>query len=644
MISELNILLILLLPLCAFVLIALFGKKMQALSGIASTVSLFVSTLLSVGIAYDYFFVSGSINGIYQKIIPFEYNWLPFSENFSINIGALIDPISVMMLVVVSFISLMVHVYSIGYMKGEERYATYFSYLSLFTFSMLGLVIASNIFQMYIFWELVGISSYLLIGYYFQKPSAVAAAKKAFIVTRFADLGFLVGILVLSFYGESFDFITLIERLTNPQSEQLNQIISSSFIGVSALSWGLILVFMGGAGKSAMFPLHIWLPDAMEGPTPVSALIHAATMVVAGVFLVARLFPVFALSCPIALDVVCYTGIFSSLFAAIIACTQTDIKRVLAYSTMSQIGFMMFSLGVSGYGSENGLGYTASLFHLFTHAMFKALLFLCAGSIIHYVHNNEITAMGGLLKKMPITHFSFLIACFAISGLPPFAGFFSKEEILSAAYSSNHIVFAIALFTSMLTAFYMFRLYFLIFWNKPSSIHSEHSNHGESPMNMLIPLVILSACSILAGFVSFGNFVSSDGAVLPSEFHFLFSIFPVSLALLGIGTAALFYYKLNNRTDKVSQQLSIFYQSAKNKFYVDEAYLFITRSFIFNGIGKFSAWFDQVIINGAINGIALVSEVISSEIRPIQSGKLQHYVLLFFVGLMLFAFIFIYTT
>ena len=334
--------------------------------------------------------------------------------------GILLDPISVMMIVVVSFVSLMVHVFSLGYMKGEERFATYYAFLGLFTFSMLGLVVSSNLFQIYMFWELVGASSYLLIGYYFQKPSAVAASKKAFIVTRFADLGFLIGILILAFYGESLDFNTIIQNLTAQQSSQFVAITSASFVGISALTWGLVMVFMGGAGKSAMFPLHIWLPDAMEGPTPVSALIHAATMVVAGVYLVARLFPLFAIN-EDALSIVTIVGLVSALFAAIIACTQTDIKRVLAYSTMSQIGYMMFALGVSGYGGENGLGYAASMFHLFTHAFFKSLLFLGAGAVIHLVHSNDMKDMGGLRKYMPITHISFLIACLAIAGVPPFA-------------------------------------------------------------------------------------------------------------------------------------------------------------------------------------------------------------------------------
>jgi NADH-quinone oxidoreductase subunit L len=364
------ILLIVLLPLAGFLMLGIFGRKyFKNTSGIISTTLLLISTTLALYTAYGYFFEYGKVDGVYQKLVPLKYTWLQFSEGVSIDMGIIIDPISVMMLVVVTFISLMVHIYSLGYMKGDERFPTYYAFLGLFTFSMLGLVVSSNIFQIYIFWELVGVSSFLLIGYYYDKPSAVAACKKAFIVTRFADVGFLIGILILSFYSGTLDFNTLIERLTSAESTEFKTAVAASFMGMSALTWGLVLVFIGGAGKSAMFPLHIWLPDAMEGPTPVSALIHAATMVVAGVFLVARLFPVFAISSPDALSLVGYVGAISALIAAIIACTQTDIKRVLAYSTMSQIGYMMFALGVSKYGGEDGLGYTASMFHLFTHAI-----------------------------------------------------------------------------------------------------------------------------------------------------------------------------------------------------------------------------------------------------------------------------------
>ncbi len=500
MLNETYLLLIPLLPVAGFVLLGLFGRKyFKNASGVIGTLLLLASFLLALYVAYGYFFEFGKVDGVYQKIIPFQYTWLQFS-GVSIDMGALIDPISVMMLVVITFVSLMVHIYSLGYMKGEERFSTYYSFLGLFTFSMLGLVMSSNIFQIYIFWELVGISSFLLIGFYYEKPSAVAACKKAFIVTRFADLGFLIGILILSFYSGTLDFNTLIERLTSPDSPQFQNAIASSFLGMSALTWGMVLVFMGGAGKSAMLPLHIWLPDAMEGPTPVSALIHAATMVVAGVYLVARLFPVFALSAPDALQLVGYVGAITALFAAVIACTQTDIKRVLAFSTISQIGYMMFALGVARFG-EASLGYTASMFHLFTHAMFKALLFLGAGSIIHFIHSNEMKDMGGLRKYLPVTHITFLVACLAISGIPPFAGFFSKEEILLAASQNNQLIYWIGLITSGLTAFYMFRLYFSIFWSKATPSLPERS-HGEGGFAMILPLILLAIGAAFAGFHS----------------------------------------------------------------------------------------------------------------------------------------------
>ena len=436
-----SLLLIPILPFITFVLLGLFGRRyLSKWSGWIGTASMLVSAGLSLQVAGEYFFETGKQAGVYVAQVPVQFTWLQFAPGMSIDMGILLDPISAMMIVVVSFVSLMVHIYSLGYLKGEERFATYFAFLSLFTFSMLGLVLSSNIFQIYIFWELVGVSSFLLIGYYFERPSAVAASKKAFIVTRFADLGFLIGILILSYHAGSFDFRTVIERLTVAGSDSLVTATSATFLGASALTWGLVLVFIGGAGKSAMFPLHIWLPDAMEGPTPVSALIHAATMVVAGVFLVARLFPIYALSCPAALDVVTLVGIVSAVVAALIACTQTDIKRVLAYSTMSQIGYMMFSLGISGMSGESGLGFMASQFHLFTHAFFKALLFLGAGAVIHAVHSNEMGDMGGLRKQLPVTHITFLLACLAIAGIPPFSGFFSKEEILTAALHANMAV------------------------------------------------------------------------------------------------------------------------------------------------------------------------------------------------------------
>ncbi|MFN5134472.1 MAG: NADH-quinone oxidoreductase subunit L [Chitinophagaceae bacterium] len=634
------ILFIPLLPLLAFVLLGLFGKKyFNTSAGIIATGLLLVSTVLSLYTAWNYFLVDGKVNDVYQPIKAFQYTWLVFNENLQIDMGVLLDPISVMMLVVISVVSLMVHIFSLWYMKGEERFATYYSFLGLFTFSMLGLVISTNIFQMYMFWELVGVSSFLLIGYYFQKPSAVAASKKAFIVTRFADLFFLIGILIVGVQSNSFDFGTIIKTLTNTQSTEFLSATSTSFFGASILTWALALIFIGGAGKSAMFPLHIWLPDAMEGPTPVSALIHAATMVVAGVYLVARMFPVFAVN-EASLQLVTWVGLTSALFAAIIACTQTDIKRVLAYSTMSQIGYMMFALGVSGYGGEAGLGFTGSMFHLFTHAFFKSLLFLAAGAVIHLVHSNEMKDMGGLRKYMPLTNIVFLIACLAIAGVPVLSGFFSKEEILLASYNNNKIVYAVALLTSGLTAFYMFRLYFSIFWNKQTSLHGEH--HGEGTLAMKFPLILLAVLTIVAGFVPFGEYVSSDGKPLETHLHILFSIAPVAIALSGIALAAYMYKNENERATAVSNKLGGFYKSAYQKFYIDELYLFITNKIIFNLIARPSAWMDKHIVDGAVNGIAAVTGGIANMIKGIQSGKVQNYVLWFFGSAVALAVVFIY--
>ena len=644
-----------LLPLAGFLLLGLFGRKyFNKTSGIIGTGLLLISALLSLYTAYNYFFIDGKVGDSYQTITAIKFTWLSFSENVSIDMGIILDPISVMMLVVVTFVSLMVHIFSLGYMKGEERFATYYAFLGLFTFSMLGLVVSSNLFQIYMFWELVGVSSYLLIGYYYDKPSAVAASKKAFIVTRFADLGFLVGILVLAFYGGTLDFNTLIQRLTDPQSSQFLAITTASFVGVSALTWGLTLIFIGGAGKSAMFPLHIWLPDAMEGPTPVSALIHAATMVVAGVFLVARLFPLFTLT-QAALSIVTYVGLISAVLAAIIACTQTDIKRVLAYSTMSQIGYMMFALGLSGHGGENarltesvgqGLGYTASMFHLFTHAFFKSLLFLGAGAVIHMVHSNEMKDMGGLRKYMPIVHGTFLIACLAIAGIPPFAGFFSKEEILLAAFNSNKIIYGVALFTSGLTAFYMFRLYFSIFWNKPVPSPLERAggeaHHGEGTFSMKLPLLILAACSVLAGFIPFGEYVSSDKQILESHFDIIFSIAPVLFALVGIGIATWYFRFENECPEKHSKRFGGLFIAVKKKFYIDEIYLFFTKKIIFNFIGRPAAWIDKNIVDGLMNGIANSTATVSGFIKGIQSGKVQSYALYFFGGIVALAIVFLY--
>lgn len=624
-----------LIPMFMFLILGLGGEKFKpVVSGILGTIGLGVSFILSVLTAWKYFFSQG-LGHTHQTIIAFNNVWLNFTDKLHIDLGVLLDPISVMMLIVITTVSLMVHIYSLGYMKGDTGFQRFYSFLSLFSFSMLGLVVATNIFQMYIFWELVGVSSFLLIGFYYTKPSAVAASKKAFIVTRFADLGFLIGILIISYYNKTFDFSVL----TEPNSPAFATMHGTTFMGMSAITWAMLLIFIGGAGKSAMFPLHIWLPDAMEGPTPVSALIHAATMVVAGVYLVARMFPIFYFHAPSALEVVAWVGGFTSIFAAIIACTQFDIKRVLAFSTLSQIGYMMVALGVSGYGGEEGLGFMASMFHLFTHAMFKALLFLGAGSIIHAVHSNLMTKMGNIRKYMPWTHITFLVACLAISGIPPFAGFFSKDEILAAAYHHNKILWFIEYVTAGLTAFYMFRLYFVVFWGKDTEY--EHTPH-ESPVTMTFPLVFLGLGSIFAGLIPFSEFVSSDRVPFETVSNPLIAVPSVIIGLAGIIVAWILYKKESEMPKKVIVWMRGSYTTIYNKFYIDEIYLFVTKKVIFNGISQSIAWFDRHIVDGTMTGIGSLIERTSNNIKGLQSGQLQQYAMYFAAGTIALALAFIY--
>ena len=618
-------LLILLLPLLSFIVLGLVDSKWKPkVAGTIGTVVLGIITALSYFTAWEYFSMH-RIAGVYEKVIPFDIEWLRFTDFLHINLGILLDPISVMMLVVITTVSFMVNIYSLGYMVNEKGFERYYAFLSLFTFSMLGLVIATNIFQMYIFWELVGVSSYLLIGFYYTKPSAVAAAKKAFIVTRFADLFFLIGILILSFYTKTFDF----GLLTSGDPKVFAGAAGATFMGFSVLSWAMAGIFIGGAGKSAMFPLQIWLPDAMEGPTPVSALIHAATMVVAGVFLVARLFPVYITYTPEVLHGIAYVGAFTSLFAAVIACVQTDIKRVLAFSTISQIGFMMVALGVSGYGEHEGLGYMASMFHLFTHAMFKALLFLGAGSVIHAVHSNEMNHMGGLRKYMPITNYTFLIACLAIAGIPPFSGFFSKDEILSACYEFSPYMGVTMTFIAGLTAFYMFRLYFNIFWGKEHK--HQHTPH-ESPFAMAFPLVFLATITFFAGWIPFGHFVTSDRANYDIHLDMTVASISVIVAVISILVAMVMYRKESEVPKKLAVTFSGLHRAASNRFYLDEVYLFITKKIIFNNISKPLAWFDRHVIDASMNGMAGTTQWVSLKIKGIQSGQVQQYAYVFLLG------------
>ncbi len=625
-----------LIPMIMFLILGLGGSKLKArLSGILGTSALSVVTIMSYITAFRYFFSAGLVEGSYHKVIAFNMMWLKFTDTLHINMGVLLDPISVMMIVVISTVSLMVHIYSLGYMKGEVGFERYFAFLSLFSFAMLGLVLATNIFQMYIFWELVGVSSFLLIGFYYQKPSAVRASKKAFIVTRFADFGFLTGILLLSVTTKTFDFVSL----TDPNGSAITQGSSVAFLGLSVMTWALILIFMGGAGKSAMFPLHIWLPDAMEGPTPVSALIHAATMVVAGVYLVARMFPLYVFAGPTALEVVAYVGAFSSLFAAVIACTQIDIKRVLAYSTMSQIGYMMAALGISGYGGHEGLGFMASMFHLSTHAMFKALLFLGAGAIIHAVHSNNMTDMGGLRKYLPITHITFLVACLTISGIPPFSGFFSKDEILAAAFEHNRIIYWTEYFVAGLTAFYMFRLYFNIFWGRNTEY--EHTPH-EAPATMTFPLIFLGAASVFAGFIPFSKLVTSDGTPFISHIDWAVALPSVLIGVVGIVAAMVMYRKESALPDKVAATFKTGYRWTFNKFYIDELYLFVTKKILFGLVSRPVAWFDRHVVDATMNAIAGVTQAVSLRIRGLQSGQLQKYGFVFVSGALLLTLFLLY--
>ena len=614
--------LILALPVLSFLILGLTGMFMKhRVAGLIGTLSLAIVTVLSYLTAINYFTAPRTAEGVFPTLTPWNIQWLPFTDSLHIDMGILLDPISVMMLVVISTVSLMVHIYSFGYMKGEKGFQRYYAFLSLFTFSMLGLVLATNIFQMYVFWELVGVSSYLLIGFYYTKPGAIAASKKAFIVTRFADLGFLIGILIYGYYMHTFTF--------TPGEEQLMK-------AGMVLPWALGLMFVGGAGKSAMFPLHIWLPDAMEGPTPVSALIHAATMVVAGVYLVARMFPLFIGFAPHTLHWVAYVGAFTAFYAASVACAQSDIKRVLASSTFSQIGFMMVALGVCTSNSphEGGLGYMAGMFHLFTHAMFKALLFLGAGCIIHAVHSNEMSTMGGLRKYMPITHITFLIACLAIAGIPPFSGFFSKDEILTACFQFSPIMGWIMTIIAGMTAFYMFRLYYGIFWGTENKeLHAEHVPH-ESPLTMTFPLMFLAAVTIVCGWIlPFGHFVSANGEAYDIHLNAQVAITSVIVAVIAIVLATWMYARDKQPVaDMLAKRFSTLHRAAYRRFYMDEIWMFVTKKIIFRCISTPLAWFDRHVIDQFMNFMAWSTNAAGESVQPLQNGKVQSYTMWFLGG------------
>ena len=646
--------LILAIPFTMFLVLGIGGVKMShKTAGILGILANGTLAVLAYIVAFTYFF-SGNpefiIDGVRQQVELFDVTWLAFTDRMVVNIGFLLDPICAMMLVVITTISFMVHLYSWGYMEGEKGFQRYYAFLSLFTFSMLGLVVATNIFQMYIFWELVGVSSYLLIGFFYKLPSAVSASKKAFIVTRFADLFMLIGILVLSYCvsqtpadgplgtSSAFNFLMLNSQPTNVLASTLG----ATFMGGSVLCWAMILIFVGGMGKSAMMPLHIWLPDAMEGPTPVSALIHAATMVVAGVYLVARFFPLFCIV-PDSLTFIAIVGAITAFYAAVVACAQIDIKRILAFSTISQIAFMMVALGCA-YDQPiegvhySGLGYMAGMFHLFTHAMFKALLFLGAGCLIHAVHSNNYTEMGGLRKYMPICHWTFLIGCLAIAGIPPFSGFFSKDEMLAAMFNRHWFYGAWMTMVAGLTAFYMFRMYFLVFWweENPKYKTAHHKPH-DAPWQMSLPLIILAAVSCVAGFIPFGEFVTYNGEPYHIHIETSVAITSISVAVVAILLAMWLYAKKNDKPAALKNAMPALWQAANRRFYWDEMYMFVTHKVIFNIICKGIAWFDRHIIDGTMDAFASITQWASVKIKGMQSGSVQTYVTWYLFGALLLA-------
>ena len=646
---------IMLLPLLSFLVLGLAGMKMQhKTAGLIGTCSLGLVTILSYTTAFQYF-TADRVNGVFQTFVPYNFTWLPLG-NLHFDMGILLDPISVMMLIVISTVSLMVHIYSFGYMHGEKGFQRYYAFLSLFTMSMLGLVLATNIFQMYMFWELVGVSSYLLIGFYYPLKPAIAASKKAFIVTRFADMFFLIGILMFGYYVDSFSFTFAGHGTEVVMGEGTTQMITGNIskavaAGGFIIPTALVLMFIGGAGKSAMFPLHIWLPDAMEGPTPVSALIHAATMVVAGVFQIARMFPLWIHFAPHALSIVVWVGVFTAFYAAAVACAQSDIKRVLAFSTISQIAFMMVALGVC-LPSHNGaiyddhaqLGYMASMFHLFTHAMFKACLFLGAGCIIHAVHSNEMALMGGLRKYMPVTHITFLISCLAIAGIPFFSGFSSKDEIISACFQYSPVVGWIMTGIAAMTAFYMFRLYYGIFWGTENKeAHAHHTPH-EAPASMTIPLIVLCAItmivgiySTIAGFAgwggSFGHFVTASGMDYTIHFDVTIAATSTVIAILSICVAT-YIYKGESQpiADRLYKTFPKLHRAAYKRFYQDEIWQFVTHRIIFRCVSTPIAWFDRHVVDGTFNFLAWGANEAGESIRPWQSGDVRQYAVWFLTG------------
>ncbi|MBI4007230.1 MAG: NADH-quinone oxidoreductase subunit L [Planctomycetes bacterium] len=621
------------LPFLSFLYIALLTRKKPYQTTFFSIFTILFSFILSCSV----------LKKVFSNHIATEFTTQWFSiGGLKIDAGIIVDPLSSLMLCIVCLISLLIQIFSRGYMAGDRGFARYYAFISLFTFSMLGLVLSSNLLQMYIFWELVGLCSYLLIGHWYDRPEAAKAAKKAFIVTRIGDSFFFVGVLVILFTIGSLNFHDIETAIKSGT-------LSHGLIGIMAF-----LVFCGAIGKSAQFPLHVWLPDAMEGPSPVSALIHAATMVAAGVYLVARAYTLFAASHTVML-IVAYTGGFTALFAGSIAIAQNDLKRVLAYSTVSQLGYMFLALGVGAY--------SASLFHLTTHACFKALLFLAAGSVVHAMHTRDVTEMGGIFKYMKITSLTFLIGSLSLLGIPPFSGFFSKDEILLAAYSTHNLpLFIMGLITVFFTSVYMFRIFFIAFTGESRA----HGHPHESPAVMTIPLIILAGLSVIGGFIgsplmgnAFQEFIHHEAAMHHAEPSLMVMVISVLIGVAGIyiawllcgrGMAYLEEIKANLRvfvdvfktvviypsrsTVGVGEKLtnSFLYILLANKYFVDEIYSsFLVTPFI--KLARFAGGFDLSVIDGVVNGVASVITFFGRGVRKLQTGFIQRYIMVLVLGI-----------
>lgn len=619
------------LPLAAFLINILFGRfLLKDRAHIVAIAGVFASFVLSVAIFIQ---VAGGATMNCDL-----YSWIS-SGGFRVSVGFLIDPLTAVMLIVVTSVSLLVHIYSIGYMHGDPGYYRFFSYLSLFTFSMLMLVTGNNLLQLYFGWEAVGLCSYFLIGYWYQKQSAADAGKKAFIVNRFGDFGFGLGVILVFLMVGSIQYSDIFASVGSLQGRTFPLFGCE----VDLITLIALLLFCGAVGKSAQLPLHVWLPDAMEGPTPVSALIHAATMVTAGVFLVARFNPLFSLS-PTAMAVVAIIGAATSLFAATIALVQNDIKRIIAYSTCSQLGYMFVACGVGAFG--------AGIFHLYTHAFFKALLFLGAGSVMHAMAGElNIQKMGGLKKHLPITYWTFLLASLSIAGIPGLAGFFSKDEILWMAYNGGtigKIVWIMATLVAGLTAFYSFRIIFLAFHGSFRGTHEQEHHLHESPASMTVPLVILAMGAVGAGWIGIpqalggGNWIAHffEPVLGHPQVHgthaeeYMVMGISILAAAVGIGTASYFYVVSPDLPKRLTERYKEIHTVLWNKYYVDEFYdAIIVRPTKWIASTILVGFTDAKIIEGIVNGVPKLINAFGMKLRKLQTGYLQHYGIVLIFGL-----------